>query len=370
MWVVVCALPAVLFVEPPFVREGHRLFYLMSVGTTLLWGLVLTTPVYAMQERGRAILAVSGVVVAIPVLLLVGQSSWFIQDRIADYERASLLVRRVAQTAAEAPPDRELVYVNLPQFIAPQGNHLLTSPKLYGFREVWTIPGPFTALEDLIRVNGGPPRRARGVFVKALKPYWLPYGTEITLDELRALLRRDVVLLFDPERWDFVNLSAHWFPSAKESPPAEARLSDAVLFGRRIALEGAQVEWGTTTIRVVLWWRSLESTDQSYTVFTHLYDAEGRLVAQHDGIPVEGAVPTSLWRAGDLVRDVHVIAFPDDFRPGRYTLAVGMYNRATMERLPAISQAGRTFEAHRVPLAEWHYSRGDGKPRQQPSPGR
>jgi len=353
VWIFACPLPAILFVETPYVREGHRLFYFSSVGATLLWALVFTSPVYALRRR-RSSLVAQGVVVTIPLLLL-AQNGWFIQERLADYERASLLVRRIAQTATEIPPDRAVVYVNLPQFFAPQSAHPATSPEAYGFREVWVIPAPFTELEDLIRINGGPYRQASGVFVKALGPHWLPYGTEITLDELRQLLQRDVVLLFDPARWDFVNLSAGWFPGAEIGVPTPARLFDPVRFGKYIALEGAQLDWQPQEVRVTLWWRSLTPVDEDYTVFTHLYDAGGRLVAQHDGMPVQGVVPTTLWRPGDLIRDVHVISLPDGLRPGRYTLAVGLYNLATMRRLPAITEAGRPFQENRVPLGTREY---------------
>jgi hypothetical protein len=73
--------------------------------------------------------------------------------------------------------------------------------------------------------------------------------------------------------------------------------------------------------------------DQDYTVFVHLVDQAGRMYSQHDGQPAGGLYPTSKWKEGEVIEDVHLIDVPADTSAGRYSLQVGLYLLSTMERL-------------------------------------
>jgi hypothetical protein len=85
----------------------------------------------------------------------------------------------------------------------------------------------------------------------------------------------------------------------------------------------------------------LEGIERSYTVFLHIYDADGRLIAQKDSPPARGYIPTNFWREGDEVFDLREVVLPPDLPRGRYKIAVGFYDLQTMERLPAIKADGR-----------------------------
>ncbi|MGH2461628.1 MAG: 6-pyruvoyl-tetrahydropterin synthase-related protein, partial [Chloroflexota bacterium] len=78
--------------------------------------------------------------------------------------------------------------------------------------------------------------------------------------------------------------------------PLEVSPLDAT-FGRRIALVGASVQPSAPGAPIVvnLEWRALAAPSADYTVFVHLLDARGRLVAQHDGPPLAGTYPTTDW---------------------------------------------------------------------------
>ncbi len=96
---------------------------------------------------------------------------------------------------------------------------------------------------------------------------------------------------------------------------------------------------------VELIWQAIAEVTTDYTVFVHLLDAGDNLVAGHDGQPVDGRYPTTIWSVGELIPDPHVIdttAVP----PGQYHLAVGLYNFATGERVPVTGSAdGRAILA-------------------------
>jgi len=130
---------------------------------------------------------------------------------------------------------------------------------------------------------------------------------------------------------------------ASEPPkmPPDARLEPLSVFGEAAALPGAQITPEEHGLRVTLWWEALAPPGGDYTVFLHLVDGEGRLVATGDGPPLAGGFPTRLWRSGDRLADGHVIPFPPDLPSGVYTVQVGWYDPTTGVRLPAMQEEER-----------------------------
>ncbi len=94
------------------------------------------------------------------------------------------------------------------------------------------------------------------------------------------------------------------------------------------------------TVTVSLVWQAAQRPDRNYTVFLHLVDDEGRLVAQGDSDPVGGLRLTRSWRPGEVIRDDHPIALPDDLPPGNYAMTVGWYDRESPLRLPVETSSG------------------------------
>ncbi|MFI5267302.1 MAG: hypothetical protein ACHQ7M_08000 [Chloroflexota bacterium] len=95
---------------------------------------------------------------------------------------------------------------------------------------------------------------------------------------------------------------------------------------------------------VELTWQALRQPATGYTVFVHLLDASGRVVAQHDGVPFDGSFPTTLWRSGDIVTDVHRL---DGSPSSGVRLEVGLYTKPDLHRLPA-STGG---DAYAMPIS-------------------
>lgn len=104
-------------------------------------------------------------------------------------------------------------------------------------------------------------------------------------------------------------------------------------------------------IDLTLYWRGAGPTDRPYKVFTHL-SAGDRPPAQHDGPPGEGCCPTDTWVEGEVVVDRHIIALPVDLRPGIYLLITGMYDEASMQRLPILDAQGQELGSDQIQIAE------------------
>ena len=76
-----------------------------------------------------------------------------------------------------------------------------------------------------------------------------------------------------------------------------------------------------------------------YKFFVHLYDVEsGALVAQADVVPRGWTYPNTWWEAEEVVSDKVVLSL-EGVPAGTYSLAVGVYDPETGERLLISGQA-------------------------------
>ena len=146
-----------------------------------------------------------------------------------------------------------------------------------------------------------------------------------------------------------------WTPDA-----ADVFLDPAVRFGggadgggaamtlRGYRLSSRSVRPGET-LALTLYWEAAARPARDYTVFNHVTGADGTLWGQQDSPPAEGRPPTSRWRPGEAVADRHEIAVKPDAPPGTYELFTGLYEFATLERLPV---AGGGDPLRRVSLGQ------------------
>jgi len=121
------------------------------------------------------------------------------------------------------------------------------------------------------------------------------------------------------------------------SPPTDlslnARLGDvATLVGASLAPPASSIAPGSP-LTVTLVWRAEVETTTSYSVFVHLLDPDGKLIAQSDGIPDTWSRPTTGWVSGEYITDEHLLVLPPDAAPGTYELTTGMYVSSGVERL-------------------------------------
>ena len=140
-----------------------------------------------------------------------------------------------------------------------------------------------------------------------------------------------------------------------DAEPVIPQVAD-VRMGAAIRLEGyrlARDEVGPgDTLVLTLYWQAEKSVAKHYTVFVHVQDANGNLIAQQDNPPVRGTRPTNEWKANVLIEDPYEVQIPIDAALGLYTLRAGMYDATTGERLDVVSTDGRQLPEARVELAQ------------------
>lgn len=121
------------------------------------------------------------------------------------------------------------------------------------------------------------------------------------------------------------------------------------VFGGWIALAGYDTPVGSVSpggeLPFTLVWRSEVEMESGYTVFVHLVDGGGSILAQQDRPPQTGGevYPTDLWLPGEVVEDDYALSIPPDAEPGAYTLRVGLYLPENGQRLALPGSADNAF---------------------------
>jgi hypothetical protein len=100
---------------------------------------------------------------------------------------------------------------------------------------------------------------------------------------------------------------------------------------------------------LALRWETLRPMENSYQVFVHLLNANNEKLAQRDGQPVQWLRPTTTWQPGEKIIDRYGLLLPNDLPTGSYTIAVGLYDPVSGQRLP-ISAGPRDYAIELGPI--------------------
>lgn len=141
-------------------------------------------------------------------------------------------------------------------------------------------------------------------------------------------------------------IRVHGRPRQFEAPAFRTAL-DAT-FGGQVALLGVDAA-GPSPLEVApgqaltltLGWKAQATPGEDPVRFVHLLGPDGAPVAQQDSRLCRGDCPGSSWLPGEVFVDQVQLSVPADLRPGTYRLAVGWYDAATLQRLPAMNGAGQ-----------------------------
>ena len=131
---------------------------------------------------------------------------------------------------------------------------------------------------------------------------------------------------------------------ALRAPAAPALQPLDVNLGNKIGLQGFALDRTDDTLAVHLVWLARQPMEESYKVFIHVIDDQGKLLAQTDSRPQGYASNTNRWIPGQVISDRFEVPLPPDTSPGRYQVRVGLYNEADGQRLPVLDATGKEVD--------------------------
>jgi hypothetical protein len=184
---------------------------------------------------------------------------------------------------------------------------------------------------------------------------FLRYGANVTVS---GVDRREITNLRD-HRAAFVFYldNKNVFQEQPVDPNSTAQITPAVpvQFQKSISLQAfdiasAQVKRGEAVV-ILLYWKASERIDKDYTVFAHLVDAHGNMIAGVDRQPRKGLAPTHEWNPNSLVGDSVILPITSDIPVGKdYKIEIGLYDQTTMQRLQIVDAMGNVI-TDRVTIA-------------------
>ncbi len=339
IWFVAFSLIPSLMVAADYVINSPRLLYLVGPAIGWLWGGALAEGWYAGRLRR---LSRWGVILLL--LFTLTYSAFFVAHKDWLYHLGThpiLEVTRIAQEAKlspEANDPRGLLFVNLPAWLAATNQYYAI-----GSHGAQLIP-PWVNIQDVIYAQTGDLYPASAVrFDETVSPqpptYWHSrYGTAVdrrSMQELLSTHREVFVTEYLPDR-----IRLRLAGRATDVPWVGA----TVVFSDEAALGPVRSVTHDEEIVLDLTWLILAETPSAdLTIFVHLVGPNGKVWAQADGYPIQGLAPFWLWGKGQILSDRRYLPWPADSPPGLYRIAIGLYNHATLERVPAFTPQEERF---------------------------
>ncbi len=110
----------------------------------------------------------------------------------------------------------------------------------------------------------------------------------------------------------------------------------------RVAIASGPTRNPDGSVTIALQWTAVRSFDDvALTVFAQLLDANGNIVRQADGPPLQGGFDTRWWQPGDAFLETRNFA---TLPAGDYALALGLYDPVSGQRLPALQSGAQTSD--------------------------
>ena len=144
-----------------------------------------------------------------------------------------------------------------------------------------------------------------------------------------------------------------------ETPGRAQNTPHTVNFGGFARYRGHKIRsnrlWPGRQISFSIYWEVLNEAEQDYSIFLHLRDAQGNLIANSDG-PVgldenRCFYSTLVWEPGEFIRDERQLRVPEereyDLGEG-YALWIGIYDWRSGERLPITIDGEPAGDSYRI----------------------
>jgi len=346
IWALLGIAPSAVGLRYSYVHLASRLFYYSSAGVALLWACaLLPRSETGFSPRGlgsfRHLWRAGGTVLLALILL---QSYLLLTNSRRMYTVGVAHLDELIQTVRtlDRADETHLLFVNFPDRYAPR-----RPPYPLGYWGVTLAPisvdlGAFPA----IAVGRHPQTTSCSVppldfDARDTGPYQIDMRGEITPPNQLYHLARQVDTVYLSRYSPNGTFVLEWAGAVTTTPSTPS--CQLARFGQTICLQQAQMNRQPGHLSLTLTWLSLSLAQPHDTIFAHVGTAYQPPIAQSDGDACLGLLPLNIWQPGDTIREQRIILLPEEIDPAQYEIRIGVYNRETGERLPAMTSEGKAL---------------------------
>jgi hypothetical protein len=275
-WWLLASIVVAVPLSASYLLHGPRLMYLGSVGLALLWP-VLLEPIFQLPKAGRLLWV--GAILAIVLI------NWtFVRDRLDSYARLTDPVAVVENVITDQDSDQGILFVNLPNWLAPERNTYPIGVELVA------MMGDYLFIEELINENLLTERPAQAIrFPDLLANQAYTYG--IHEQSEGPLLFTDwvpegshIFIVSYSDEGPKTRYAGQFIPRDLEHSPI------ATLGPYEIISSEAEYCEGRVTLTTILSLaepdKALEKIAPTTSLFVQALDSNGQLIGQADGPPL------------------------------------------------------------------------------------
>ncbi len=319
-----------------YVGTSPRILYVAAGGAALIWAGLLTLDFRAARFNRWWKIAVIGA-----VAVILAQDAAFLYTRTTLHDQTMPAIWDVVNDGQQAGDQAKLLYVNAPDQITPKWREFPV-----GFFRAVLMPVSVD-LGQYVELQKGIRPQTQSLTVPALAhledyPYIVDMRGEAADQAGLSAAIRNATQVF----------MAEYDPSGavkiieaggltKQQPTQSIATFDGLLQLAEATLDSGQQ-------RLTLIWNCLAPLSPDETIFVHVFDASGQLMAQADGAPLHDLFPLSECHPGEQIRDIRTVALP----AGTPAIKTGVYNRATGQRLAAVDQEGQPIPDNAVSVRQ------------------
>ena len=319
-----------------YVGTSPRILYVAAGGAALIWAGLLTLD-FRLARFNRWWKVMSGILVA----AILVQSALFLNTRKTLHDQTMPAIWEVIAGGQQAGNEAKLLYINAPDQITPRWREFPV-----GFFRAVLMPVSVD-LGQYVELQKGARPQTQSLSVPALAqlenyPHNVDLrGEAVEQAQLSAAIR-DADQVFIAEYDPAGSVKIVEAGNLTTQPPGQS----IAAFDARLQL--AEAAFDADRQRLTLIWNCLAPLSTDETIFVHVFDANGQLVAQADGAPLRDLFPLSECRSGEQIRDIRSVSLLD----GASTVKVGVYNRVTQQRLAAVGANGNELADEAVIIGE------------------
>jgi hypothetical protein len=319
-----------------YVGTSPRILYVAAGGAALIWAGLLTLD-FRLARFNRWWKVMSGILVA----AILVQSALFLNTRKTLHDQTMPAIWEVIAGGQQAGNEAKLLYINAPDQITPRWREFPV-----GFFRAVLMPVSVD-LGQYVELQKGARPQTQSLSVPALAqlenyPHNVDLrGEAVEQAQLSAAIR-DANQVFIAEYDPAGSVKIVEAGNLTMQQPGQS----IAAFDARLQLAEAAFE--ADRQRLTLIWNCLAPLSTDETIFVHVFDANGQLVAQADGAPLRDLFPLSECRSGEQIRDIRSVTPLD----GASTVKVGVYNRVTQQRLAAVGANGNELADEAVIIGE------------------